>query len=278
MKRTAEIKNVYQSEQIGAIVYSIETSKIKPNASQPRTEFNISGITKLADSIRRYGLLQPLSVRKIDQARRFGEEYELVAGERRLRACKMLGMKTVPCIIIDAEPKKSAELALVENIMREDLNMFEEAKAFSALSTQYFLTQEEIAAKLSLSQSAVANKLRLLRLTQSEQELILSSGLTERHARALLRIQSPDTRKSALEYIICNKLNVSESEAYITSIVGGSGSAIKKNDPIIYTQDKLCNNIYKFITKIQKATDNRLTVNRRSDDKCIIFTLTVKKD
>ena len=277
MKRTAEIKNAYQNEQIGAIVYSIDVAKIKPNASQPRTEFNLSGITKLADSIRRYGLLQPLSVRKLEQTRRFDEEYELVAGERRLRACKMLGMKQIPCIIIDAEPKKSAELALVENIMRENLNMFEEARAFSLLSTQYFLTQEEIAAKLSLSQSAVANKLRLLRLSQDEQELILSSGLTERHARALLRIQSLAMRRSALEYIICNKLNVSESESYITSLIGGKQTPEKK-EPIIYTQDKLCNNIYKFITKIQKATDNRLTVNRRSDDKCIIFTLTVKKD
>ncbi len=278
MKRTAEIKSAYQNEQIGAIVYSIDVAKIRPNSAQPRTEFNIVGITKLADSIRRYGLLQPLSVRKTHQNHRFGEEYELVAGERRLRACKMLGMKTVPCIIIDAEPGRSAELALVENIIRENLNMFEEARAFSVLSTQYSLTQEEIAAKLSLSQSAVANKLRLLRLSKEEEELILSSGLTERHARALLRLPSPQLRKTALEYIICNKLNVSESEAYITSLIGGAPTKPQQKEPTVYTQDKLCNNIYKFITKIQKATDNRLTVNRRSDDKCIIFTLTVKKD
>lgn len=278
MKRTVTIRSAYQNEQIGAIVYSIATEKIKPNQAQPRTEFNIAGITKLADSIRRYGLLQPLSVRKTHQNLRFGEEYELVAGERRLRACKMLGMKTVPCIIIDAEPERSAELALVENIIRENLNMFEEARAFSVLSTQYSLTQEEIAAKLSLSQSAVANKLRLLRLSKEEQELILSSGLTERHARALLRIPAPSIRRSALEYIICNKLNVSDSEAYITKLLGGEPKKATPKEPIIYTQDKLCNNIYKFITKMQRSTDNRLTVNRRSDDKCIVFTLTVKKD
>lgn len=275
MKKTKEIKSAYRNDQINAVIYSIDTSKIHPNAAQPRTEFNINAITKLADSIRRYGLLQPLSVRKASNS----QEYELVAGERRLRACKMLGMEQVPCIIIDASDETSAELALVENILRENLNMFEQAKAFSVLSTHYCLTQEEIAVKMSLSQSAVANKMRLLKLTSNEQQIILASELTERHARALLRITSQPLRLKALEYIICNKLNVTESEKYISELIQEPELAKEKSQPDIqFTPDKICSNIYKFISKMQKSCSNKLIINRRSDDKCVVITLTVKKD
>ena len=183
MKKQKVIKCAYQNEGLNAIIYSIEIACICPNAAQPRLDFNVNAVAKLADSIRRYGLLQPLTVRRISGAERL---FELVAGERRLRACKMLGMSRVPCIIVDADNETSAELALIENLIREDLNMFEEAKAFSVLATQYSLTQEEIAAKMSLSQSAVANKMRLLRLDEAERKKILDAELTERHARALL--------------------------------------------------------------------------------------------
>ena len=276
MKKQGNIKSAYQNDSINAIIYSVETNQIRPNSAQPRTEFNINAITKLADSIRRYGLLQPLSVREIKNA--VGNaKYELVAGERRLRACKMLGMTHVPCIIISADDGESAELALVENIIRENLNMFEQAKAFSALATKYCMTQEEIALKMASSQSAIANKLRLLRLTEQEQNDILSAELTERHARALLRITDPDLRKRALEYIICNKLNVSESERYISSLIQTPTQPEIKQATQPYTPDKICSNIYKFISKIQRSADNRLIVNRRSDDKCVVITLTVRK-
>lgn len=274
MKKQKEFKSAYKNDAINAIIYSIETSKITPNSAQPRSEFDINAISKLADSIRRYGLLQPLSVRKTEGSAR---EYELVAGERRLRACKMLGMSQVPCIIINATDEISAELALVENLLRENLNMFEQARAFSALSSQFCLTQEEIAAKMSLSQSAVANKLRLLRLTQEEQKAILSSSLTERHARALLRITSPALRKQALEYIICNKLNVNESEKYISELIS-SPEPKQKATEAPFTSEKICSSIYKFISKIQKSCDRNLIINRKSDEKCVVITLTVKKN
>ena len=274
MKRQKEIKNVYQNEGVSAIIYSIDTASICPNSAQPRKEFNVNSIAKLADSIRRYGLLQPLSVRRIAGQ---NAKFELVAGERRLRACKMLGMSRVPCIIIDTTSETSAELALIENIIREDLNMFEQSEAFSALSNQYCLTQEEIAAKMSLSQSAVANKLRLLRLTNAERKMILDAELTERHARALLRIPQEEYRKPALEYIICHKLNVSESEKYISELIINPQTAKEKQSPQAYTCEKVCSNIFKFVSKIQKASDNRLIINRRSDDKCVVITLTVKK-
>ena len=276
MKKQGNIKSAYQNDSVNAIIYSIEISQIQPNSAQPRTEFNINAITKLADSIRRYGLLQPLSVRRLSAAP--NTKYELVAGERRLRACKMLGMSHVPCIIINASDETSAELALVENIIRENLNMFEQAKAFSSLATKYCMTQEEIALKMASSQSAIANKLRLLRLTEQEQSDILAADLTERHARALLRITQPDLRKQALEYIICNKLNVSESEKYISELIQSPQQPTQKQEPPQpYTHDKICSNIYKFISKIQKSSDNRLIINRRSDDNCVVITLTVRK-
>lgn len=275
MKKVKEVKSVYKNDVLNAIVYSIDVSKIVPNSAQPRTDFDITAITKLADSIRRYGLLQPLSVRKAGEA---GDKYELVAGERRLRACKMLQMQSVPCIIVAATDETAAELALVENLLRENLNMFEQAKAFSVLSTQYRLTQEEIAAKMSLSQSAVANKLRLLRLTPEEQNAIIASSLTERHARALLRIILPSRRKEALEYIICNKLNVAESEKYVTELLSsGVSKKAPKREAAVYSSEKICSSIYKFISKIQKSCDKNLIVNRKSDDKNVIITLTVKK-
>ena len=275
MKKQKEIKSAYRDDQINALIYSIDISRIHPNSAQPRTEFDINAITKLADSIRRYGLLQPLSIRKANQN---SSDYELVAGERRLRACKMLGMSKVPCIIIDASDETSAELALVENILRENLNMFEQAKAFAVLSSQYCMTQEEIAAKMSLSQSAVANKMRLLRLTNEEQKAILSSDLTERHARALLRITSQSMRTQALEHIICNKLNVVESEKYISQLIQEPPKQEAAEPSKAFTSDKICSNIYKFISKIQKSCNNNLIINRRSDDKCVVITLTVKKD
>ena len=275
MKKHKEIKNAYINEGINTLVYSINVKKIIPNPSQPRTSFDINAISKLADSIRRYGLLQPLSVRKCEQN---SDSFELVAGERRLKACKMLGMESVPCIIINATAESSAELAIIENIIRQDLNMFEQARAFSLLSTRYGITQEEIAFKMSLSQSAVANKLRLLRLSEDEQRIILDSELTERHARALLRIVHPPLRKKALDYIICNKLNVNESEKYISELISSPQPTTSPKQDEKLSSERICSSIYKFISKIQRSCDKNLVVNRRSDDKCVVITLTVKKN
>ena len=279
MKKLNNVRDAYKDDKINAIVYSIEISQIIPNSNQPRKNFDIKSISKLADSIRRYGLLQPLSVREIaggENGSKTSRRYELIAGERRLRACKMLGMARVSCIIVDATEETSAELAIIENLLRENLNFFEQAKAFSKLSTAFCLTQDEIALKMSLSQSAVANKLRLLRLTEEEQNLILSAELTERHARALLRISSASMRKQALEYIIVNKLNVSQTERFISDYIKTPDTVISPKEKA-YTSDLICQNIYKFAAKLQKDSGN-LIVNRKSDDKSVIITLIVKKD
>lgn len=198
-------------------VVQIKTDDIRPNRAQPRADFDQNAIIRLADSIRRYGILQPLTVRVSDPEDIYG--YELIAGERRLRAAKMLGYLTVPCVIMEVSEQVSAELAIIENLLRENLNMFEQAYGFRKLIENHHLTQEEVARRMSLSQSAVANKLRLLRLSYEEQRLILESGLTERHARATLRLDDPEQRTEAIRKISENKWNVQATEQYIEELL-----------------------------------------------------------
>lgn len=182
---------------------------IRPNPAQPRRNFDMAALEELTESVRRYGVIQPLTVRKQDGV------YELVAGERRLRAARLAGHKKVPCIISQIATEDSAIVALIENIQRQDLNFFEEATAFEALIKSYHLTQENAAAMLSLSQSAVANKLRLLRLPQELRLLIISSGLSERHARALLKLPNEQAQSEVLQEVISKKMSVAETERYI---------------------------------------------------------------
>lgn len=209
--RTASVSDSLDSGKI----FRISADRIIPNHAQPRKLFDEDAILRLADSIRRYGLLQPLSVRRL--CFRDGERgsYEIVAGERRFRAATLIGMEYIPCIIISADDRTAAELALIENIQREGLSMFEQAGAIAALIDIYSLTQEQIAAHLSASQSYVANKLRLLKLSEQERELITEGRLTERHARACLKIKDEDMRISVIEHVIAHGLNVSATEEYI---------------------------------------------------------------
>ncbi|MDY5016509.1 MAG: ParB/RepB/Spo0J family partition protein, partial [Eubacteriales bacterium] len=195
------------------VVLSLPIEKIVPNPAQPRTYFEPQALRELAASISQHGILQPLSVRRL------GGVYELIAGERRLRAAKLLGMAEVPCIVVEADSLRSAELAIIENLQREDLNMFDEASAISALIDLYGLTQEEVAAKLSASPSYVANKLRLLRFDDFERQVIIERRLTERHARALLRLGDARARRDALEAVIARGMNVAETEAYVARLL-----------------------------------------------------------
>lgn len=215
-------KKAKAEEEGGKRVLQIKTDDIRPNRAQPRAEFEQNSIIRLADSIRRYGILQPLTVRQSDPEDIYG--YELIAGERRLRAAKMLGYLTVPCIVMEVEEQISAELAMIENLLREDLNMFEQAYGFRKLIENHHLTQEEVARKMSLSQSAVANKLRLLKLSYEEQKFILETGLTERHARAMLRVEEPEKRMEILHYVAEQKLNVQETEAYLEEILASEAA------------------------------------------------------
>ena len=170
--------------------------RIVPNPNQPRRDFPKEELEQLAESIRQNGLLQPIVVR------RDRDGYVLVAGERRWRACKMAGLRTIPAIVQDYSASEGAVLALIENMQRSDLNFFEEAAAIYALMRDRSMTQEEMARRLGMSQPALANKIRLLRLSGEEQRIILENRLTERHARALLRVDDPIRRVQALKAIV----------------------------------------------------------------------------
>lgn len=190
-------------------VLRLPLSDIRPNPAQPRRVFEENALRDLASSIRRHGVLQPLTVRRQPGG------WELVAGERRLRAARLAGLETVPCIEAKIGDQDSALLALVENLQREDLHYFEEAEAIAAYIRESGVTQEEAAAQLGRSPSAVANKLRLLRLSPACGELLRKYELTERHARALLRLEDEDTRLAALRHIGEKKLTVAAAEEYI---------------------------------------------------------------
>lgn len=205
------------------VLRRVRISEISRNPNQPRRYFDPEAIATLAESIRQYGVLNPLTVR-----RTAGGGYELVAGERRLRAARVAGLTDVPCLLINADGEDSSVIALVENLQRRDLDFFEEANGFKRLIDQFGLTQEEAARKVGKTQSAVANKLRLLRLSQQNMELIRRNNLTERHARALLRLSEEADRINVSNYIIEHELNVSRTEEYIDEFL----KAKEKPEPL----------------------------------------------
>ena len=191
----------------------LDVAEIRPNPHQPRRTFEAQGLAELADSIRSYGILQPLTVRRTETG------YELVAGERRLRAAKMAGERQVPCLVARVGEEASALLALMENLQRRDLDCWEEAEAIARLITTYNLTQEQAAEKIGKSQSAVANKLRLLRLSRAVRDSLRQKDLSERHARALLRLGDEHQQLCALEEIVRRGYNVARTEEYVEQLL-----------------------------------------------------------
>lgn len=200
-------------------VVSLPIHSVFPNPSQPRKFFDTVSLEELTESIEEFGILQPVSVRKV----RGG--YELVAGERRFRAAQNAGLDSIPAIILNVDEKKSALLALLENLQRDDLSFFEIAESYQSLIKTQGMTQEEIAKKLGKSQSNIANKLRLLRLYPRTRRLILEYSLSERHARALLHLTNEESQLSAVRTINEKNLNVSEAEELIRKMLKPTPSA-----------------------------------------------------
>ena len=208
MKRN---KNHYKSH---GKVLLIPTSAIRPNPSQPRREFPLAGLVDLAQSISENGILQPLTVSLAT-----GEPV-LIAGERRLRAARIAGLAEVPCIQVEVEDRRRQALTLIENLQRQDMNCFEVAEGIRYLMESHELTQCEAAHQLGMSQSAVANKLRLLRFSEEEQGRMVAAGLSERHARALLRLDG-EQRHAALTRVIGGKLTVAGTERLVEELLAG---------------------------------------------------------
>ena len=191
-------------------VVLVPQESILPNPNQPRQRFDYDELEGLAQSIRQNGILQPITVRPAADGK-----FELIAGERRLRAARLVGVTKIPAIVVDIDQKKSAVFSLLENLQRQDLDFFEEAEAIDRLLTDYGMSQEEVGKKLGKAQSTLSNKLRLLRLPEEMRYQISRAGLSERHARALLTLDNDTLRQRALGIIIDRRLTVSESERLI---------------------------------------------------------------
>lgn len=234
----------FAKEKVVNKVLQISVEDIVPNPHQPRKHFDECEMQMLAESIRQNGILQPLTVRKCETG------YELVSGERRFRAAKIALLDDVPCIIIEVSERNSAVLALVENIQRQDLTFFDEAFAIEKLIDFYGMTQEDAAIKLGKAQSTIANKLRLLKFKPSEMELISEGGLTERHARALLKLQTAELREFAIEKIVKNSLNVERTEFLIENILNS-----QKNRESVKKRSKVFKDVRLFVNTINKAVE-----------------------
>ncbi len=259
---------LYQSSRI----HMLPIERITPNPRQPRRHFPEQPLRELADSIRQHGVLQPLSVQKADGA------YVLVAGERRLRAAGLAGLTHVPCILVKVTPQDSALLALVENLQRSDLHYLEEAAAISRLITTYGMSQEEAARRLGRSQPAIANKLRLLRLSGECGELLRKYELTERHARALLRLEEEDARLSALRYMGEKRLTVAAAEEYIEAQLQKKQREAKGKKPLFIIKDVrlFLNSVDRGMETIRRAgVDARF--DRQDSEESITITIQIPK-
>lgn len=253
----------------------IPIRQIRPNSSQPRKSFDDEELYSLAESIISNGILQPLAVRRVTQ-----REYELIAGERRLRAAVIAGLVKVPCIITSCSDEQSALFALIENLQRVDLGMFEEARGIARLIKNFNLTQEQAAAQLGKRQSTVANKLRLLKLSIEEQEWIIHANLSERHARALLKIQDPAVRKEILSKVITEEMTIKETEAYIEKFTADEVTVekkIQKHKIIIRDLRIFVNTIEKAVSTMRVAGINAESEKRESDE-YIEYTVRIPKE
>ncbi len=205
-------------------IVMLSTSEIIPNKSQPRREFSEEALLSLSRSIKENGILQPICVRKL------GAVYEIISGERRTRAAKIAGLNEIPCIVMEADDSQSAVLALIENIQRKDLSYFEEALGIEKLISYYGLTQEEAARRLGKAQSTIANKLRLLRFTDAERHMMLMGNLSERQARALIRIDNAEQRVKAIERVVSKNLNLPQTEALVAQMLGQTDKPQKRQN------------------------------------------------
>lgn len=266
------MKNILKSDFLSSRVRYIPLERIVPNPHQPRRDFDPQGLQELADSIRQYGILQPATVR----AR--GRDYELVAGERRLRAAKMAGLRELPCLIAQVDEEDSALLALMENLQRRDLNYMEEAVAIRQLVQRWGLSQEEAARKLGKSQSAVANKLRLLRLPESVVALLRQGELSERHARALLRLTDEAEQIAAAKTVIARGMNVAQTEEYIESLLRKIQSTPPRRRPTFILKDvRLFLNSLDRSLRLMRSAGVNAACGREDTEQEILLTIRIPK-
>lgn len=250
-------------------VLLIPHEKIFPNPNQPRRQFDQEELVNLAISIRMNGILQPITVRQIDKG------YELVSGERRLRASRLAGLVTVPCIVVDINNMKSAVFALIENLQRQNLGYFEEALAIEKLMSEYSLSQEDAARRLGKAPSTVSNKLRILALPEQAQKKLIENNLSERHARALLRLEKDDVM-TVLDKIIEKKLNVTQSEELIESLLKDKNSP-KRQTKRMFSDVKIFLNTINHAVETMQKSGISACINREDTGESYIYKIEIPK-
>ena len=250
--------------ETGRVVFLPERA-IKPNPAQPRKIFQEEPLQELAQSIRQHGILQPLSVRRV------GLGYELIAGERRLRAARVAGLTEIPCILMNMDDRESGLTAMVENLQRQDLDFIEEARGLSYLIEKWSMSQEQVARMVGKSQSAVANKLRLLRHSPAVLEALRNGGLTERHARALLKLSTEGEKLRAIGVIVEMKMGVARTERYIEEL-------LQKQEPKAPRANvgAFLNSLSQSLARIQQCGIPAVS-ERRETESQIVLTITIPK-
>ena len=234
---------------------TVDINKVEPNKDQPRKSFNEDSLIELSESIKQHGIVQPLVVMKKDGY------FEIIAGERRWRAAKLAGLKEVPVVVKDYSPQEIMEIALIENIQREDLNPNEEAMAYQRLIKEYDLKQDELAERISKSRTAITNSLRLLKLDERVQSMLSEESISCGHARALLAIKEPDMQYNTAMKIFDEKLSVRETEKLIKSLNKEQQSRSKKK------KEEFKNDfVYRDLEeKLKMITGTKVTINRKSE-------------
>ena len=251
----AEKEKEIEIETVGSGIKTVKISKVEPNRKQPRKKFDEDALLELSESIKQYGVLQPLLVS--DKK----DYYELVAGERRWRAAKMAGLKEVPIIIKEFSDQETVEISLIENIQREDLNPVEEAQAYKRLIDEFHLKQDEIADRVAKSRTAVTNSLRLLKLDPRVQDMVVDEMITAGHARAILSIPDPDMQEMVASKVFDNQLSVRETEELVRKILKPS----KKKEKV---SDSAEDAIYESLEeKMKGITGTRVFIRRKKNNK-----------
>jgi len=271
LSRMLGFNNNVRNEQ----VKDIDINIVKPNPFQPRKYFDVFQLEELAKSIKEYGVIQPIMVRKKD------DYFEIIAGERRFRASQKLGNKTIPAIVRKMTDRDVAEVALIENLQREDLNFFEEAEGYKRLIQEFNLTQDDVAKRVGKSQSTIANKLRILKLPTEIRENISTDVITERHARALLKVEDKSMQLSILKEIYENELNVRETDNLIATFLEHrcQNAEDKKQKRIVrVVKDiRICINTIKNAVKTIKETGIKVSMQEKECGEYVEVTIRIKK-
>ena len=247
---------VIKTEVVKKVEQTLNINRIEPNKNQPRKEFNEDALQELADSIKQFGVIEPLVVVK-----RKGY-YELIAGERRWRAARLAGLKEVPVVIKDYDDQQIVEIALIENIQREDLNPIEEAHAYERLIQEFNLTQDEVAERVSKSRTTVTNALRLLKLTEKVQQMLIDDMLSTGHVRALITITEPQLQYETAMYIFDKKLSVRETESYVKKLLNK-----KPKEKTSEKEDPELSFLYKAIeNRLKESLGTKTTIKAKTKD------------